>query len=103
MNNWVARRTGRPGAAFASTAEGLASWPETATAVGVRLAPDDRVLVVAPLGLADLFAGVLRPNPRCPDPEAFARRVATRDWRVRWPALRVVGDGAGGAPRTIAA
>jgi uncharacterized protein len=36
-------------APLTSAAEGVATWPETATAVAVRLLPGDRLEVVAPL------------------------------------------------------
>lgn len=81
-----------PGPRCGSLAEALSRWPETATAVGVRLGADDGIEVLAPLGLDDLFDGVVRCNPRCPDVEAFATRLAAKRWTTRWPGLRVVSD-----------
>ena len=71
----------------ASAAHGLAGWPETATGIGVRLA-DGELQVLAPWGFDDLLGGVLRPSPRV-DPTVFDERLRSKDWRVRWPALRV--------------
>jgi hypothetical protein len=89
VHRWSSARLGVPVAPFASLEEGLASWPETATAVGVALRDDDTIEAIAPLGLEDLFDGVLRRNPRCPDPGAWARRLASKRWLERWPGLRV--------------
>jgi hypothetical protein len=50
--------------------------------VGVRLEPDDRLYIVAPFGLTDLFALRLRPNPRRKT-VGFVR--ASADVRRRWP------------------
>ena len=47
-----------------SLEDAVGTWPETATSVAVRLQPDDRLLIVAPCGLADLLGLVLRRNPR---------------------------------------
>lgn len=79
----------RPIPPLRSTEDGIASWPETATCVGLRLEADDRLTVIAPLGLDDLFDGILRPNPRCADPGAFAARLASKGFLGRWPDLRL--------------
>jgi hypothetical protein len=50
-------------APYASTADAMARWPETATAVAVRRTGADACEVIAPHGLADLFAMVLRATP----------------------------------------
>jgi hypothetical protein len=69
---------------------GIASWTETATAVGVRLAPDDSVAVVAPLGLADLLALRVRHNPGQSGVDVFWKRVSDKRWLERWPELQLV-------------
>ncbi|MBI5256863.1 MAG: nucleotidyltransferase family protein [Burkholderiales bacterium] len=73
-----------------SLAEGIATWPETATAVGVTLAAGGALRVIAPLGLADLFTLRLRHNPARAPRAVFEQRIATKGWLVRWPRLRVV-------------
>ena len=55
-------------------------------AVGVRLEPDDRLHIVAPFGLADLFALRLRPNPLRPS-RGFDRAAASA--ASRWPEIAV--------------
>jgi hypothetical protein len=87
---WYPRRFGLAVAPFASSAEAVATFPETATSVAVRLLPDDDLLVVAPHGLDDLFACVCRHNPTRVPPSLYRQRVAERGWRERWPRMRYV-------------
>lgn len=65
-------------------------WPETATAVAVRLRHDDSLHVVAPYGLDDLFNLVCRRNPAIVTREQFQRRVQNKQIAKRWPRVRVL-------------
>jgi hypothetical protein len=58
--------------------------------VAVRLWPDDRLQVVAPVGLDDLFGLVLRRNPRRVTQEQFERRLREKRIAERWPRVTVV-------------
>ena len=77
-------------APFLSLQEGIASWPEFATAVGVFLDDDDLLHVVAPHGLNDLFALRVRRNAVSVSAEVYRQRVAEKRWNERWPLLEVV-------------
>jgi hypothetical protein len=68
----------------------LATWPETATAVAVRLLADDRIEVVAPCGLEDLFGLVCRRNPRRVTVEHYRQRVHDKRIAERWPRVEVL-------------
>lgn len=74
-----------------TVAEGLATWPETATAVGVRLDAVGTLDVVAPFGLHDLFALRVRHNPALTSRDTFLRRVEGKGWLRRWPELELLG------------
>lgn len=69
---------------------GLAArYPDTASAVAVRLGPRESLEIVAPFGLEDLVAGVVRPSA----PERaglLRRRMAEERWRARYPRIRLV-------------
>ena len=82
---WYQRRFGVKVPRLASAADGVATWPETATAVAVRLCADDSLEVLAPYGLADLLGGVFRRNPRRVTVEEYRRRVAHKGVVQRWP------------------
>ncbi len=75
------------------TAEALERFVSPLFAVGVRLEAGDRLTIVAPFGLEDLFALRLRPNPRRIT-GGFERTAASAT--ARWPEIEV-------APPAIAA
>ena len=83
---WFEAKFGEPYAPLSCAAEALERFASATFAVGVRLAPDDRLHIDAPFGLADLFALRLRPNPRRKT-VGFARTSA--DVQRRWPEVVV--------------
>lgn len=85
---WEVRNQARWGATSLDSA--LATWPEPCTAVGVWLDEHDDVNVVAPLGLGDLFAGIIRHNPARISPKDWATRQHAKRWTSRWPGTRLV-------------
>jgi len=87
---WHRRVQGLSSPPHQSVAEGLATWPETATAVGVRLTPEGAIDVLAPLGLVDLFALRLRHNPAQAGLDVFWQRIEAKQWLRRWPELEVI-------------
>jgi hypothetical protein len=66
-----------PCAPLSSIEDAIGIWPETATAVAVRLGAGEAIEICAPLGVADLIGGVWRRNPRPGEPGRVARA-----WRV---------------------
>jgi hypothetical protein len=73
-----------------SIRDAVSTWPETATAVAVRLRDDDAVEVCAPLGLDDLLDGVWRRNPRRVSVEVSRARLDRHRPRTRWPRVTVI-------------
>jgi hypothetical protein len=90
VHRWYGRVFGTEVPPLASTADGVGTWPETATAVAVRLLDGDRLRVVAPYGLEDLFTLVCRRNPRRVSVEQYRRRVRDKRVAERWPKVTVV-------------
>ena len=68
----------------------MASWPEYATAVALRLEVDDSITVIAPHGLEDLFGCVIRRTPVRVSINTYRQRVAQKRYAVRWPKVRIV-------------
>ncbi len=91
VHTWFADYFGsEPVPPLRSTADGVATWPETATAVAVRLDRRDKIDVCAPHGLDDLLDGVWRRNPRRTAVEQSLARLARHEPARRWPGVRVV-------------
>jgi len=80
---WFEGKFKEPYSALACTDEAPTRFVCPAFAVGVRLEPDDRISVVAPLGLEDVFALRLRPNPNRPLAAGWTR--VTESAKARWP------------------
>ncbi|MEU1684803.1 nucleotidyltransferase family protein [Micromonospora sp. NPDC005707] len=76
--------------ALRSVAEAVTTWPETATAVAVRLDAAGTLHVCAPLGLDDLLDGIWRRNPRRVTVKLSRARLARHDPGRRWPKVRVL-------------
>lgn len=87
---WYESRFGVAVEPLISAADGVGTWPETATSVALRLQADDRLEIVAPCGLDDLLDGVYRRNPRRVTVEEYRRRLQRKNVAQRWPKVRVV-------------
>ena len=75
---------------YCDIADALAHWSETATAIAARLGPNG-VAILAPFGVADVLAMILRPTPAYRSkPEVLRARLEAKGWRRRWPSLRLV-------------
>jgi hypothetical protein len=83
---WFEGRFGEPYTPLANTAEALTRFVSPMFAVGARLEADGRLTLIAPFGLADLFALRIRPNPGRTSPNYPAIAEAARR---RWPELTV--------------
>jgi uncharacterized protein len=90
MHLWFEAKFGEPYTPLSCTPQALERFASATFAVGVRLESDDRLHIVAPFGLADLFAQRLRPNPRRRT-VGFPRTAA--DVRRRWPEVIIEDHG----------
>jgi hypothetical protein len=85
---------GPPVEAFCCVHDAVATWPETATCVAVRLANTSTgIEVCAPHSLDDLLGGVWRTNPVRVTAEVSAARLARQRVRTRWPGVTIVPPG----------
>ncbi|MDB5908255.1 MAG: nucleotidyltransferase family protein [Massilia sp.] len=73
-----------------SLADGIATWPEYATCVGVSLDLNDSIEIIAPYGLDDLFSLRLRHNPSRASAEVFKERMESKRFIARWPLVSIV-------------
>lgn len=84
---WFEQRFGLPYPPLRSADESLERYVSIVHAVGVRLEDGGRLDVVAPFGLDDMFAMIMRPNPMADD-RASHRRKAERAREI-WPEIQV--------------
>ena len=90
VHKWYEQELGLQIIPFTSSEDGVGTWPETATAVGVRLERDDQLTIVAPCGLTDLFTLNLRWNSRQASLRTFSQRVKDKQFLSRWPLLKLI-------------
>jgi hypothetical protein len=89
IHHWFRRALGQRVAALVSLEDGVATWPEYATCVGVRLNGDGTLAVIAPHGLDDLFALRVRHNDVRAGAEVYRQRVLGKRFAERWPRLSI--------------
>ena len=79
-------------APYADCADALRHWPETATAVAAQMGDAGTVEVLAPFGVEDLSAMIIRPTPvfAANKMDVFRQRLAAKRWAERWPEVTVV-------------
>ena len=85
---WFPDRFGSPYPQLRSADESLRFYASLAHAVGVRLEHDDRLDVIAPFGLADVFSMLIRPNyalDNAPSHTTKAQRA-----KLVWPEVTVL-------------
>lgn len=76
---------------FRCTAEGIAHWTETATAIAVRL-HDGELNFLYCYGSNDLLHLIVRPvtvDGSVSSSALVQRRIADKQWLVRWPHLQI--------------
>ena len=86
---WFEGHFGHAVPPLGSLEEAVASWPEYATSVGVRLDSAGGIEIIAPYGLEDLFALRVRRNPARVSVETYRRRVEQKQYALRWPGVSV--------------
>ncbi len=72
-----------------SLEQGLAFWPEYATAIGLFLDHQNNIDIIAPYGLDDLFSMTIRRNP-CVDLKTYRDRIANKNFVGRWPMVTII-------------
>ena len=90
VHTWFEAAFGHPVEPLVSLEDAVASWPEFATTVGLTLRDDDSIDVIAPYGLDDLFAMVVRRNPARVSVDTYRRRVEQKQYQKRWPNVAVI-------------
>lgn len=90
VRNQARMHLGRGVAPYLSTLDAMCDWLEVPTAVGLRLEADESFTLLAPFGLADLFALILRPTLAGKAKiDLYRERLAQKPWQKLWPELQL--------------
>ncbi|WP_231378497.1 nucleotidyltransferase family protein [Bordetella sp. FB-8] len=87
---WYERHFGFAVAPLSSVEEAIATWPEYASCVAVRLEANGWLDIVAPWGLDDLFSMTVRHNPTRARLDQYHRRIHAKRYAEQWPNVTVV-------------
>lgn len=92
---WYEQKFGVPAAPFRDCADAIDHFAAVCCCYGIRVGASGAIEVYAPHGYADLFALVVRPNPRLAPRHVYEAKTAR--WRQQWPELTVLPWDDGGA------
>lgn len=88
--HWYKKENGDYIEPLTSIDHALSLWPETATAVAIRLLENNDLEIIAPFGLEDLFELKLRWNDALVSREVFLERITTKQFLKRWNKLKLI-------------
>ena len=78
---------------YTSSVDALAHFPETVTAIGVRLDSNEELILAAPYGIQDLLTLQVRPTPYFETSTSthpiYLQRMAQKNWPVEWPNVKL--------------
>lgn len=79
---------------YESTEDAITKFPETATALGVKLDENDTLILTAPHGIGDVLDMIVRPTPFFAESsllmETFKKRLEKKNWQARWKNIVVL-------------
>lgn len=77
---------------YLNAEDAIAKFPETVTALGVRLDNNDQLQLTASHGVKDVINMIIRPTPFFSNSrllmDIYNERIKTKDWGKRWYLLR---------------
>lgn len=78
---------------YSSSIDAISKFPETATALGVKLDDKDNVVLTAPCGIGDVVNLKVKPTPYFTKSkervEIYEDRISKKNWKSIWKNLKV--------------
>ena len=75
---------------YSSLTEAIEKWPETCTAIAIRLNKNDMIEYIKPHGLTDLYRLIVIPTPHFRNKmERYRERINSKDWKKTWTKLKI--------------
>ncbi|OIU71763.1 nucleotidyltransferase family protein [Rossellomorea aquimaris] len=82
---------------YESSEDAISKFPETATALGVKLDSNQELILTAPWGLDDVLNMEVRPTPYFKETQQraviYEERVIKKNWKATWPKINVYHTG----------
>ncbi len=79
---------------YTSSVDAISKFPETATALGIKLDENDEVILTAPCGIEDVLKMQLKPSPYFLETKELAAiyedRVIQKNWKATWEKITIV-------------
>ncbi|KRG14416.1 nucleotidyltransferase family protein [Lederbergia galactosidilytica] len=80
---------------YISSVDGIKRFPETVTALGVKLDEKEKVVLTAPWGVRDVLKMEIRPTKYYIKDSGreviYAQRIASKNWLKTWPLVKIYG------------
>lgn len=78
---------------YESSYDAISKFPETSTALGVTMDPNGELRIIAPYGIYDAAALILKPTPYFKSSKQlmniYKYRLEKKNWKAIWPNLKV--------------
>lgn len=78
---------------FSSSVDAISKFPETATALGVKLNENNNVILTAPYGIYDVVNLEVKPTPYFTKTkervEIYEERISKKNWKSIWKNLKI--------------
>lgn len=78
---------------YSSSVDAISKFPETATALGVKLDDKNNVILTAPCGISDVVNLEVKPTPFFKEDkqrvEIYKNRLMKKNWKSTWNKLKV--------------
>jgi hypothetical protein len=87
---WYEKHFGEPVEPLRSIEEAVGTWPETATSVAIKMSIGNGIDIIAPFGLDDLFAMIIRRNTKRVSYRIYMERIRSKNYQQRWPKVQTV-------------
>lgn len=78
---------------YTSSEDAISKFPETATAIGVKIDREERLILTAPHGIEDVLNMEVKPTPFFEMTGAgsvfYEERIIKKNWQSTWPKVKV--------------
>ncbi|MCL6572309.1 MAG: nucleotidyltransferase family protein [Bacillus sp. (in: Bacteria)] len=78
---------------YTSSIDAISKFPETATAIGVKLDENDNLLLAAPYGITDIINFEVKPTTYFTETkeriEIYEERMTKKKWELTWNQLKI--------------